>query len=384
VPEGYLGKRFAEPAGGRGARPPRLDRDAAANVENGARYAGALSAVKPEASSRTRGAKEVRVYQDASPGVVLVVGEEKFGSGVVIGADGTIVTNLHVVGADSKVEIIFKPMAEGADPKDGEAMVGRVIKRDEIADLALVKVPALPPYVKPLAIAATSGVQVGADVHAIGHPTGEAWTYTRGIVSQVRRDYAWTAEDKLDHKATVIQTQTPINPGNSGGPLLDDDLQVIGLNSFKGEGEGLNFAVSAEDIRAFLARSGDRKAPATGRAQAAAARLAKPPAKGACETKVMAMEKETKPIPGDLYFVDIDCDNKTDAMVLEPTDPKEPIMMMMDTKRDNLIDVILIDENRDGEWEAGYFDTDRDGDSDVVGYIRPGEDDFYRYERLEK
>ena len=57
-----------------------------------------------------------------------------------------------------------------------------------------------------------SEAQVGADVHAIGHPQGQTWTYTKGLISQVRPDYQWGP-----HKADVIQTQTPINPGNSGG-----------------------------------------------------------------------------------------------------------------------------------------------------------------------
>jgi S1-C subfamily serine protease len=57
-----------------------------------------------------------------------------------------------------------------------------------------------------------------------------------------------------EHRATVIQTQTPINPGNSGGPLLSDNGRMIGVNSFGDpKAQGLNFAVSVSDVRAFLA-----------------------------------------------------------------------------------------------------------------------------------
>ena len=97
------------------------------------------------------------------------------------------------------------------------------------------------------------------DVHAIGHPSGEAWTYTTGVISQYRQGYEWKAEDDpIKHKADIIQTQTPINPGNSGGPLLSDSSSLIGVNSFKAGGEGLNFAVSVDEVRKFIARSGNR------------------------------------------------------------------------------------------------------------------------------
>lgn len=77
--------------------------------------------------------------------------------------------------------------------------------------------------------------------------------------SLIRTDRVWTvAGDRFEHKAT--QTQTPINPGNSGGPLLNEKLEVIGINSFKADGEGLNFAVSADDVKALLARTEDRSA----------------------------------------------------------------------------------------------------------------------------
>src|SRR6516164_7639410 len=85
------------------------------------------------------------------------------------------------------------------------------------------------------------------------------WTYTTGIISQYRQAYEWQAkDDPIKHKADVIQTQTPINPGNSGGPLLSDSGSLIGVNSFKYDGEGLNFAVSVEEVRKFIGRPGNR------------------------------------------------------------------------------------------------------------------------------
>ena len=111
----------------------------------------------------------------------------------------------------------------------------------------------------PVRLGDASEIAVGMDVHAIGHPTGEAWTYTTGVISQYRQAYEWQAESSAaKHKADVIQTQTPINPGSSGGPLLGDSGNLVGVNSFKAEGEGLNFAITVDEVKRFLARSGNR------------------------------------------------------------------------------------------------------------------------------
>ena len=207
----------------------------------------------------TRGANEARIYKAAAPSVVLIVTDSALGSGAVIGPGGLVITNLHVVGNSNDVGVVFKPKLEGAKIEKSDIHVGHVIRRDEVADLALVQVPDAPSDVPIIAIGKTDSVEIGDDVHAIGHPTGEDWTYTKGIVSQIRREFKWMGdEDHLAHEATVIQTQTPINPGKSGGPLIDNKLQIVGINSFKSEGEGLNFAVSADDINAFLERSQDR------------------------------------------------------------------------------------------------------------------------------
>jgi S1-C subfamily serine protease len=237
--------------------------------------------------------------------------------------------------------------------------------------LALVQVDGLPPNVTPLVVGGLETVRVGADVHAIGHPTGESWTYTRGIVSQIRRDYAWTAPgDRFEHKATVIQTQTPINPGNSGGPLLNEKMEVIGINSFKTEGEGLNFAVSAEDVKAMLASASDRAA--TKRSNAPG---------GVCKSAEIDTRPSEDPV-GVEYLIDSDCDDEGDYSVVIPKSKRDPVLTMLDTDGDREVDTILVDKDHDGSPETGFYDTDGDGKSDLLGTFRKGEDEPYRWEKL--
>ena len=92
---------------------------------------------------------------------------------------------------------------------------------------------------------------VGSDVHAIGHPGSLSWTYTKGYVSQIRNNYKWNYEN-TQHEASIIQTQTPISPGNSGGPLISSEGELLGVNSFKAQGENLNFAVNSLEVINFL------------------------------------------------------------------------------------------------------------------------------------
>jgi S1-C subfamily serine protease len=95
-------------------------------------------------------------------------------------------------------------------------------------DLALLRPKAVASHsINPIKVAPQDNIEVGADVHAISHPTGEAWTYTTGIVSQIRPDYEWrSGPQDVQHRATVIQ---------------------VGVNAFgTKETQGLNFAISAK------------------------------------------------------------------------------------------------------------------------------------------
>ncbi|WP_374574541.1 trypsin-like peptidase domain-containing protein [Phenylobacterium sp.] len=348
------------------ALPPGLP--SGAGAARTARF-GKVVAQLQSGAGATRGAKEAEVYKDASPAVVLVMTDTALGSGALIDAEGHILTNLHVVGDSDTVGVVFKPKAEGAEIGKADVRLAEVVRRDEVADLALLRVAEPPERITPLKLGDMADVQVGADVHAIGHPTGEAWTYTRGIVSQVRKDYEWAAEDRLPHKATVIQTQTPINPGNSGGPLLDDKTELVGVNSFKGDGEGLNFAVSIDDVKAFLTRTGDRMIDPEVKAKAT------------CEEKVVGQRRSRKP-RGVEYDIDSDCDGQGDYVTVVPDDKKLGIMSVFDTNSDGLIDMMLFDDDRDGQTDAAYLDTDGDGKPDLRGDFRPGESEPYRYEKI--
>src|SRR5262245_33740293 len=204
-----------------------------------------------------RGGPGATIFRSAAPAVVLVQTDKAQGSGVVISQQGEVLTNWHVIDGAKFIALITKPPA-GQRLNPGEVYEGKVLKYDQVADLALVQFQRAPPYLATLRIGDERTIEVGGSVHAIGHPEGQEWTYTQGVISQVRRNFIWKGDDDHQHSATVIQTQTPINHGSSGGPLLDDNAAVIGISTFGGK-EGINFAISVSEIRRFLEMRGDRR-----------------------------------------------------------------------------------------------------------------------------
>lgn len=274
----------------------------------------------------------------------LVATKEGFGSGSLLDTAGNILTNWHVVKGYEYVAVIFKPTVEGKEPTRDDIKRGRVVKYDEISDLALVKVSEVPPGRSPVRLGDASEIAVGMDVHAIGHPTGEAWTYTTGVISQYRQGYEWKAEDDpIKHKADIIQTQTPINPGNSGGPLLSDSSNLIGVNRFKAGGEGLNFAVSVDEVRKFITRAGSRiaQAPKTAKSDAG------------CKAKQLSKFRNEK---NDATVVSFDmfCTGKDTGELVTPDDKSQAIYLRLDRNGDGHADVIFFDLKRSGRWDLSF------------------------------
>jgi S1-C subfamily serine protease len=324
-------------------------------VSLGAKVDNTVKEVKLNNSPKARGPKEVAIFEQISFGTVLIVAGDGLGSGALITENGYIITNQHVVGKNKQVAVFFKPVGNSVQLDKNSAIKGEVVKVNESKDLALVKVDFVPASARPIAI--TNGSpKVGEDAHAIGHPKGQFWTYTRGYVSAIRDGYKWSGgKGKQGHEAKVVQTQTPINPGNSGGPLVDDERRLIGINSFIApDSPGINFAVSADDVKEFIAQQGSTTIPKQSRKN--------------CGDNIFAKGKDSDKNGAFEYVAyDTNCMGKVDALLRIPLDKSESIIFLFDSNDDGKWDVFVFDNNRDGKWDVSYHDTNFDGKLDLMG-----------------
>ncbi len=230
-------------AGGGGSSPAKTTTASSA----GATSTGRRQEVASTALSATQ------IYNQASAGVVSIKavtaqGEDS-GTGIVLNDKGLILTNDHVVAGASSLTVAPK----------GSAAVTRsatLVGEEANDDLALVKVDPAGLGLKPLALTSSKSVQVGDAVYAIGNPYGLDETLTRGIVSARGRTISAPNGSKI---TGAIQTDAALNPGNSGGPLLNDQGEVIGVNSqiaseaasvagSQPGSTGVGFAVSSDTV----------------------------------------------------------------------------------------------------------------------------------------
>jgi len=163
------------------------------------------------------------------------------GSGVIVSADGYILTNNHVV---KDAESLLVRLS------DGKEYPAKLIGRDEATDLAVAKIEATNLPAAPLAD--SDALEVGEWVVAIGSPFGFTSSVTAGIVSAKGRSGIAGLQEYQD----FIQTDAVINPGNSGGPLINLDGKVVGINSAiasrTGGSEGIGFAIPADMARLVM------------------------------------------------------------------------------------------------------------------------------------
>ena len=339
-------------------------------------FLNALTKVKPDAAGSIRGVKEAQIYKRVSPSVVLIATNTGLGSGSLLNNNGDVLTNWHVIAGAKEIGVIFKPSQEGKNIANADVRRARIVKIDQVSDLALLRLESVPQNASPVSFASMDDIMVGADVHAIGHPTGEAWTYTKGVVSQIRQDYKWTSEDKKAHNASVIQTQTPINPGNSGGPLLTDDGKLVGVNSFKSKGEGLNFAVSVDDVRRFLSSNENRLAKEIPQENK------KKQQKCGDEAREL-YSGPNKEKTGSISVYDTNCDGKPDFDITLPYDTSKDAYWRFDTNGDGKYDQLYFDPTRKGYFEFSLHDINYDGKWDMVGFHEAGKIKPVRYELYE-
>jgi S1-C subfamily serine protease len=166
---------------------------------------------------------------------------EGAGTGFIIGSDGVIVTNNHVVAGAQSIEVVFA---------DDRKMPARVLGKDPSTDLAVVKVDAggLPTAV----LGNSDQLKVGDDVVAIGNALALEGgpTVTRGIVSALNRTITAENGERLEH---VLQTDAAINPGNSGGPLVNAAGEVVGINTaVAGDAQNIGFSIAISPARPII------------------------------------------------------------------------------------------------------------------------------------
>jgi serine protease Do len=174
------------------------------------------------------------------------------GSGVILTADGYILTNKHVVEGSSSLTVALS---------DGIEYPATVVEELENNDLALIKIDAT--GLVPATIGDSTTLQAGETAIAIGSPLGTyTETVTKGIISATGRDITVTDEGtgRPTQLHDLIQTDAAINPGNSGGPLLDASGAVVGISTaVAGNAEGLGFAIpinAASELIALASSSG--------------------------------------------------------------------------------------------------------------------------------
>jgi putative serine protease PepD len=190
---------------------------AAASVQSGS--AGTRREVASTALTATQ------IYQQDSPGVVSIKavtseGEDS-GTGIVLNEQGLILTNDHVIGGASSIAV-------SSNATTSAARAATLVGEEANSDLALIRVDPSGLGLKPLKLVSSTSVRVGDPVYAIGNPYGLNQSLTRGIVSALGREIS--APDGV-RITGAIQTDAALNPGNSGGPLLNDQGEVIGVNS---------------------------------------------------------------------------------------------------------------------------------------------------------
>ncbi|WP_145104758.1 Do family serine endopeptidase [Cereibacter sediminicola] len=171
--------------------------------------------------------------------------QNSLGSGVIVSADGIVVSNHHVVGQADAIRVVLN------DRREYEA---EVMLADQDSDLAVLKLRDAHdlPY---LSLRDSDGIEVGELVLAIGNPFGVGQTVSQGIVSGLARSGL-----SIDGgRGYFIQTDAAINPGNSGGALVDTAGRLVGINTAiltqSGGSNGIGFAIPANLVRSFLTQA---------------------------------------------------------------------------------------------------------------------------------
>jgi len=352
----------------------------------------------------------VNIFKNSANAVVYIGNEKERGSGTgtIINRKGEIITNWHVVGNAKKLHIWLKP--DDPEVMTGDKIlwtepnfIGTVIHRNKGKDLALVKVEGLPKNIKIIRFGKTSNIPIGSTVYSIGHPKGEAWTFSSGMVTQIRPNYKWSYENS-SHSADIIQHEVPTNPGNSGGPLLDEKGLMVGVNSFtRGDNsELINFSVAIEEVEAFLREEIKEDKPEYIKKKKKPTYITKK-----CKEKSKYLQKKCKKeqssksgtgikktypnaIIGDAnnngiddtWYVDENKNGKIDTAFVDDDEDGIIEAIMLDENENRVWEIIIVDKDLNGYPDLLFMDRDEDGKADVMAYDYNEDGEWDKFEKL--
>lgn len=312
--------------------------------------------------SNSRGKTEIRIFKQLSTPVVLIKVNEEIGTGVVISKEGNILTNWHVVKDKSNILVAFKPKI-GNKPAKNNYYAAKVIKVNIENDLALIQLKNknLTTNINPIKFSNIKNIEVGQDVYSIGHPLGELWTFSTGLVSQIRNEYRWTTNN-IKHKSNyVIQTQNSISRGNSGGPLVNENVELLGINTLsKSAGQNLNYAISIQDITNFLSDITNiepQNIDIKQNQHLIKFNIVK--TKNGIDTKGNKISRA---------YVDSDNNGKIDISLIDIHRNGTWNLFYKDDNENNIYEEKKVDKNENGIIELIYKDKNEDGQWDLIGY----------------
>lgn len=330
----------------------------------------------------------VGVYAKIASSVILISCKttkgQSSGTGSIISTNGLVLTNVHVVEGSTGCVGILKPAGFGNINAETPMYPLKIIALDPTKDLALVQFQTPIPGLKPIPIGQMSNIQIGQEVHAVGHPVGNYWTYTKGVISQVRLQERGIPPLVADQ----VQTQTPISSGNSGGPLVNNDGYLIGVNTWvRRDAQNINFAVAVSEVIGFIqrAKKGENKPspiqenpvalnPAP--SNPAPSNPAPPNSGSSCKSRIIREEASQK-TPGKVIRLDLGCTGKENAAMLIPHDSSRERILYISTKPPAIGGKIYFDiryyiDQKTGKFTRSWYDVDRDGRPDYIGAHKTG------------
>ena len=318
------------------------------------------------------------IYKDYANSVVFLYnateGKESLGAGFLVHESGVILTNWHVTKGTKEIYVWPLPKDGAVETevlfKDIDPYFGSVLAENKGQDLALVKVSGLTAGTKVVELGSNESVSIGDTVYAIGHPNGLPWSFTLGTVSQIRKNKKWVYEDKSEHQATVIQTQTPISPGNSGGPLFSESGKIVGINTWGADGQNLNFAVAVDHAKEFIKAN-----PNITKVNTIDAVIKKdyPNAK--------TQDYNNNGVI-DTWHVDDDKNGKIDLGFVDDDENGFVEGTLIDKDEDGVWEIFLIDSDENGKADQAYLDNDGDKKPDVLAHDYNEDGEWDKFEEL--